>query len=241
MRKQASTNLLSRAIYAMAEATVRATDRYIVIQWNDYRKENFLSFAGGFSSFEKAVEVQIKCLKEFQDNGWIKNVVHGTVPTSLVFPIRDLNRSSRFSSWLETDGGTNQFDRKFILVGCEGQMECFMASIYKVNPQRSSDAASKEAEEVYIETYWGGWGGLNKVFVNESIPPLTYDNFPEGEVAVKRLEQIFVDLTNPSKVQSEFESEHRSTNQRFDYEKKRCIHSYCFRYIPEVEYPILQW
>ena len=39
------------------------------------------------------------------------------------------------------------------------------------------------------------------MFVNESIPPL------EGEVAVKRLEQIFVDLTNPSKVQSEFESE----------------------------------
>ena len=225
----------------MAEATVGATDRYIVIQWNDYRKENFLSFAGGFSSFEKAVEVQIKCLKEFQDNGWIKNLVHG-VPTRLVFPIRDLNGSS----WLEIEGGTNQVDSKFIPVGCEDERECFMASIYKVKPQRSCDtasdtAASEEAEEVYIETYWGGWGGLNKVFVNESIPPLTYRNFPEGEVAVKRLEQIFVDLTNPSKVQSEFESELGSTNQRFDYEKKRCIHLYCFRYVPEVEYPIHRW
>ena len=185
----------------MAEATVGATDRYIVIQWNDYRKENFLSFAGGFSSFEKALEVQIKCLKEFQDNGWIKNVVHATVPTRLVFPIRDY-----CSSWLEMEGGTNQVDCKFIPVGCEDEIEGFMASIYKVKPQRSCDtasdtAAAEEAEEVYIETYWGGWGGLNKVFVNESIPPL------EGEVAVKRLEQIFVDLTNPSKVQSEFESE----------------------------------
>ena len=217
----------------MAEATVGATDRYIVIQWNDYRKENFLSFAGGFSSFEKAVEVQIKCLKEFQDNGWIKNLVHATVPTRLVFPIRELNGSS----WLETEGGTNQVDSKFIQVGFgeEERAECFMASIYKVKPQRNN--TSEKAEEVYIETYWGG---LNQVFVNESIPPLTYRDFP-GEVAVKHLEQIFVDLTNPSKVQSEFESELTSTNQRFDYEKWHCIHSYCFRYIPEVEYPILQW
>ena len=221
----------------MAEATVRATDRYIVIQWNDYRKENFLSFAGGFSSFTKAAVVQMKCLKEFQDNGWIKNV-RSALPTSLFFPIRELNSSF----WLEREGGTNQVDSKFIQVDIYGgESECFMASIYKVKPQRSSDAASEEAEEVYIETYWGGWGGANKVFVNESIPPLTYDNFPEGEVAVKHLEQLFVDLTNPSKVQSEFESEHRSTNQRFDYGKKHCIHSYCFRYIPEVEYPILQW
>ena len=213
----------------MAEATVQATDRYIVIQWNDYRKENFLSFAGGFSSFEKAVEVQIKCLKEFQDNGWIKNAVHPTVPASLVFPIRELN-----SSFWSEDLGANQVDSKFIPVGCEDERECFMASIYKVKPQICD--TSEEAEEVYIETYWRP----NKVFVNESIPPLTYRDFPEDEVTVKRLEQIFVDLTNPSKVQSEFESELTSTNQRFDYEK-HCIHSYCFRYIPEVEYPILQW
>ena len=201
------------------------------------RKENFLSFAGGFSSFEKAVEVQVKCLKEFQDNGWIKNVpVHPTVPASLIFPIRELN-----SSFWSEDLGTNQVDSKFISVGCEDERECFMASIYKVKPQRSCDAASEEAEEVYVETYWGGWGGLNKVFVNENIPPLTYPKFSKDAVAVKRLEQCFVDLTNPSKVQSEFESELRSSNQRFDYEKKCCIHSYCFRYVPEVEYPIHRW
>ena len=93
--------------------------------------------------FEKALEVQIKCLKEFQDNGWIKNVVHATVPTRLVFPIRDY-RSSR----LEIEGGTNQVDCKFIPVGCEDERECFMASIYKVKPQRSCDTASEETKEV---------------------------------------------------------------------------------------------
>ena len=215
----------------MAEATARATDRYIVLQWNDYRKENFLSFAGGFSSFEKAVEVQIKCLKAFQDNGWIKNI-RSARPTSLVFPI--LNGSFG----LEEEGGTNQVNSKFIQADLTGdESECFMASIYKVKPQRSRDAASKEAEEVYIETYWGGWGGANKVFVNESIPPLSLTFFKD-RVAPKRLEQVFVDLTSPSKPQSGF-PEH--TNQRFDYTKKECIHSYCFRYVPEVEYPILEW
>ena len=214
----------------MAEATARATDRYIVLQWNDYRKENFLSFAGGFSSFEKAVEVQIKCLKAFQDNGWIKNI-RSARPTSLVFPI--LNSSF---GRLEEEGGTNQVNSKFIQADLTGdESERFMASIYKVKPQRSCDAASEEAEEVYIETYWGGWGGLNKVFVNESILPLSLTFF-EDRVAPKHLEQVFVDLTSPSKPQSDFP---KHTNQRFDYAKRNCIHSYCFRYVPEVEYPIL--
>ena len=232
MRAYAQTSLYYCTIDDMAEATARATDRYIVIQWNDYRKENFLSFAGGFFSFEKAVEVQIKCLKEFQENGWIKNV-RSARPTSLVFPI--LNGSF----WLQEEGGTNQVNSKFIQADLTGdESERFMAGIYKVKPQRScDDVASEQAEEVHIETYWGGWGGLNKVFVNESIPPLGLIRFKD-KVAPKHLEQVFVDLTKPSKVQSELPE---PTNQRFDYAKRECIHSYCFRYVPEVEYPILQW
>ena len=127
----------------MAEATARATDRYIVLQWNDYRKENFLSFAGGFSSFEKAVEVQIKCLKEFQDNGWIKDheavpvypASDPTLPTRLVFPIRELDSSF----WLEREGGTHQVNCKFIQVDLYGgNSECFMASIFIKSSHREA-------------------------------------------------------------------------------------------------------
>ena len=66
---------MATATRAKDEGTVKAKNvsmassdhsgRYIVLQWNDYRKENFLVFLGGFSNIQKAREVQVRCLEGF--------------------------------------------------------------------------------------------------------------------------------------------------------------------------------
>ena len=190
-------------------------DRYIVIQWNDYRKEHFLAFLGGFSSLTKATEVQMKCFKEFQEKGWIRQS-----PLALSRPIRERNIRK---------GGTNLIKRKFIECGFEDESQRFTVDIFKIKPQISEPGVSGAVpEEVYIATLWGCWGGLNSVFVGE--------NIPETEPS-QRLETVNIDLVNPRE-EPTHKSEH--PNMRYDYEKYT-QHTYHIKYMPEVEYPVLCW
>ena len=203
--------------------------RYVVLQWNDYRKENFLCFVGGFSSLERASEVQMRCLQGFQEKGWISRLSRDNDQfgryglTSVNYPIRERS--------LKPD--TNLVSRKFIQCGDFEEPEAFTVDIHKV----------KAIEELYIETFWGGWAGRCTVSVGEKIPDeFVFPTFPSFSMLTnkprfgERLEPVLIDLSDPSKVQSEDDTK----NQRYDYEKGR-IHCYVFKYVPDTEYPILCW
>ena len=65
---------MAQCITTSGNATSSSSIRNIVLQWNDYRKENFLAFLGGFSSIQKAREVQFNCLERFKNEGWIRRL-----------------------------------------------------------------------------------------------------------------------------------------------------------------------
>ena len=200
--------------------------RYVVLQWNDYRKENFLCFVGGFSSLERASSVQIRCLQEFQEKGWISRLsrdINGLYfPTSVNYPIRE---------W-PLEPGTNIVSRKFIQCGHPEESEAFTVDIHEVKLLNND-----VIEELYIETFWGGWAGLCKVSVGEKIPDESlYCMLTNKPRFTERLESVLIDLSDPSRIQSEGHAK----NIRYDYEKGP-IHCYYFKYVPDTEYPIFCW
>ena len=205
----------------MAEKTLVDSSRYIVLQWNDYRKENFLCFVGGFSSFERASAVQIKCLEEFQEKGWIRGAV-----VKHRYPIRE---------WTFDPSTTNLVSRKFIQCGYVDEPEMFTVDIIEVKPNAWNNSS---IEETYIETFWGGCG-LCHVSVGDKISDeYVHSTYLFNEPLPERLEPVLIDLSDPSKVYSEEDRGNR--NQRCDYEK-RCIHCYHVKYLPDTEYPIFYW
>lgn len=160
-------------------------------------------------------------MQEFQEKGWISRLVndeHGLyVPTSVTFPIRE---------W-SVEPGTNLVSRKFIQCGHPEESEAFTVDVHEVKPLNDG-----VIQELYIETFWGGWGGLCTVSVCEKIPDKPKRFTRHGE----RLEPVLIDLSDPSRIQSEGGAK----NQRYDYEKGR-IHCYYFKYVSDTEYPILHW
>lgn len=137
----------------MAECTsVKvASERFLVFNWNDYRKENFWVFLGGFSSLEKAQELQLKCLKQFHEKGWIKN--YASCHPILDFDLKYCKEHTKL------------VQRKFINAGHEDEAELFTVDIIKTNPRQLANGV----EQVTVESFWGGWAGLNNFIVDEPL------------------------------------------------------------------------
>lgn len=152
---------------AKVENTTKVNSgRYIVLQWNDYRKENFLAFLGGFSNIQKAREVQLRCLEGFQKEGWIKNLPY-------VFGIQTCD-----PSWSVKVGKSskNLIERKIIGLSDE-EPEMFTVDIYYVRDPKTTKS-TPELEQVKVETCWGGWGGRNACFVEKQIPSIEHLSQP---------------------------------------------------------------
>ena len=204
---------------------------YVVIQWNDYRKENFLAFLGGFASIDKAHEVQIRCLELFQNEGWISNNrfknVKKAYPIS-TYPLASLG---------ERLSPTNLIDQKFVPTGIADEPENFTVGIFAIKSPKST---SNGFFEVNVQTYWGGWGGLNSCIVEEEMPlqNLHLSIFRRSEVLSEELYEI--DLSNLDKLEDDSEPYIQLKNHRYDY-AKYCIHRYVFRYVQDYEYPTITW
>ena len=205
---------------------------YVVIQWNDYRKENFLAFLGGFTSLDKACEVQIRCLERFQNEGWISNTRCMNVKKAYpirTYPLADLS--------VEGLSPTNLIVQKFVPTGIADEdgfvdePENFTVGIFAI---KSPKSASNGFFEVNVQTYWRGF---IKCVVEEEMP-LHLSIFRRSEVLSE--ESYEIDLSNLDKLEDDSEPCKQFKNHRYDY-AKYCIHRYVFRYVQDYEYPTLTW
>ena len=214
----------SMASCSSSSSSIHGT-HYVVIQWNDYRKENFLAFLGGFTSLDKAREVQIRCLERFQNEGWINNNrfknVKKAYPIS-TYPLASLG---------ERLSPTNLIDQKFVPTGIADEPENFTVGIFAIKSPKST---SNGFFEVNVQTYWRGF---IKCVVEEEMP-LRLPIFCPSEVLSE--ESYEIDLSNLDKLEDDSEPYTQFKNHRYDYAKD-CIHSYVFRYVQDYEYPTLMW
>ena len=92
-----------------------------------------------------------------------------------------------------------------------------------------------------VQTYWGGWGGLNSCVVEEEMPPLSSQiesslikRQDHSEAHPEETHKI--DLSN---FKPEDLSQKKFENHRYDY-AKYCVHRHVFRYAHDYEYPTIK-
>ena len=197
--------------------------RFIVLQWNDYRKENFLAFLGGFSSIQKAREVQFNCLELFKNEGWIASCSIFSRPV----PSLKVDVTNEYSK--------NLLERSIVKAGIPDEPEDFTVDIFYLLHPRKKEGIDHGLEQVKVETLWGGWSGLNRCFVEEEITPTMLSELTKyADDVYVNTEISKIDLsdmsTNPDKDQLSIQK-----NQRCDY-KKNCVHRYEFTYAVDREY-----
>jgi len=113
---------------------------YSLLQWNDYRKENFVSLIGIYDSKEWARKIQHNlCHKVRNESHWMNN------------------------NPIESEG-----DNLCIVNGDEGEPETIVFQIEKHEPMMVM-ITNKKPMVLYalIHTFWGGWGGSNICCVQE--------------------------------------------------------------------------